>query len=394
MLRSVRLLPLVLLSIVLLAACTPVYALAPTPTAVVPDPSPVARAAPILAAPTPPQAVRSFDPAPTSAVVPSPVSPTADAADEQAPTEEAAEVPAPEDAPGATGVPTPTPRDPATPPRVGLQVGHLRSNELPDELARLRTSTGARWGRITEAELNLEIVNRITPLLEAEGVVVDIIPATVPPGYDADAFLAIHADGSTSGGPRGWKLATPWRASEASKALMAAVGSAYGPGTGMPEDVGGVTFNMKGYYAFSWRRYTHAITSTTPAIIVEMGFMTNAADREILFGQPDRIANAIATGILDYLKARDPNDGAALLPPDYPVMRALADGTIIRAIPQDNGRILARVGPEARIVPFDLQDGWYQVFTRVGDQRIVGWVREDQVAPTNEQSVFPTPTNP
>ncbi|NCC36857.1 MAG: N-acetylmuramoyl-L-alanine amidase, partial [Chloroflexia bacterium] len=170
MLRSVRLLPLLLLSLVLLAACTPVYALAPTPTAVVPDPSPVARAAPILAAPTPAQAVRSFDPVATSTAVPSPVSPTAAAAGEPAPTEEVAEVP------GATGIPTPTPRDPATPPRVGLQVGHLRSNELPDELARLRTSTGARWGRITEAELNLDIVNRITPLLEAEGVVVDIIP--------------------------------------------------------------------------------------------------------------------------------------------------------------------------------------------------------------------------
>jgi N-acetylmuramoyl-L-alanine amidase len=123
-------------------------------------------------------------------------------------------------------------------------VGHLRSDELPEELARLRASTGARWGSVTEAELNLAVANRVKPLLEAQGVVVDLLPATVPPGYDADAFIAIHADGSSSPAARGWKLATPWRTSAVSRALMHAVAAAYGPATGLPQDSGGVTFNM------------------------------------------------------------------------------------------------------------------------------------------------------
>ena len=98
-----------------------------------------------------------------------------------------------------------------------------------------RRSTSNAWRTSAWA-----IVSRIVPLLEAEGIVVDVLPATVPPGYDADAFLSIHADGSTGSAPRGWKLATPWRASQASKALLRAVAGTYGEATGMPEDVGGV----------------------------------------------------------------------------------------------------------------------------------------------------------
>lgn len=339
-------------------------------------------------------AARAAPPPPTMPAA-TPTAPAALAGSQVAPAGGASPAPAPSPPPSAT-VPfaTPTPRPPGTPPRVGLQAGHLRADELPEELARLRTSTGARWGDVTEAELNLAVANRIRPLLEAQGVVVDILPATVPPGYDADAFIAIHADGSSNPAARGWKLATPWRTSAASRALMQAVAAAYGPATGLPEDSGGVTFNMKGYYAFSYRRYQHAIARTTPAIIIEMGFMTSAADRAVLFGQPERVARGIAEGVLAYLRQRDPNDGAALLPPEYPVMRAVATGALVRAAPRNDARVLLRAGEGARIVPFDKLDGYYQAFVRAGDARVVGWVREDELIATNEQPVFPTPTNP
>jgi len=360
-----------LLLLCLLTACTTAEA-APLPAATegpIPPTSAAAKPMPVLQASVTPTATQEPTAFPTATAPPTP---TID--------------------PAVT--PTPTPRPDGTPPRVGLQVGHLRSNELPDEQAHLRRSTGARWGSVTEAQLNLDIVNRIKPLLEARGVVVDIIPATVPPGYDADAFLAIHADGSTKSGPRGWKLATPWRTSAASKLLLERVAASYGSITGLPEDVGGVTVNMRGYYAFNWRRHTHAIAATTPAIIVEMGFMTNAADRAVMFNDPDRIARAIAEGILDYLARRDPRDGAALLPPNYPVMRALEGGAAIRSAPRDQATLLARVGPDIRITPFDKVDTWYQAFVRINERRIVGWVRADQVYATDEQPTFPTPTNP
>jgi N-acetylmuramoyl-L-alanine amidase len=376
---------LLLLFALLASGCTVAAQASPpsTPTPAAVAQAPVARAT--IQRVTSVPAAQAQPATPTAAA---PLAPTA------IPTAVPTAIPTADPNASPTPWPTPTARPAGTPPRVGLQVGHLRSNELPEELARLRTSTGARYGSVTEADLNLDIVNRIKPLLEAEGVIVDVLPATVPPGYDADAFLAIHADGSRSPAARGWKLATPWRASEASKNLMAAVGAAYGPATGLPEDVGGVTVNMRGYYAFNWRRHDHSIARTTPAIIVEMGFMSNAADRNVMFGQPDRVARGIADGILAYLRSRDPNNGAALVPPDFPVHRTGPDGAIVRAAPRDDARILARAPADTRITPFDRSNGYFQAFVRVGESRVIGWVREDQLIATNEQPTFPTPTNP
>jgi N-acetylmuramoyl-L-alanine amidase len=303
-----------------------------------------------------------------------------EAANESPPAE-----PTPEPSEPEPRAPQPQPRAPQPsapvedrPLRVGLQVGHLRSNELPDELARLRTSTGARYGNITEAQLNEAIVLQIVPILEAAGVIVDVIPATVPPSYSADAFLAIHADGSTSPRPRGWKLATPWRASPASKQLYAAVHATYGAATGLPEDVNGLTANMRGYYAFNFRRYEHAIASTTPAIIVEMGYMTNAADRVLLFEQQDRVVRGIADGVLNYLANLDRSNPDVYITPDYPSMVA-NEGAVIRVAPNDNARIRSRLNDGARLFIFDQRDGYYELFVRGSGGRQIGWVREDQV---------------
>lgn len=294
---------------------------------------------------------------------------------------------------GPTVRPTPSARPADLPWRVGLQVGHWKTEELPDELDDLRSSSGARYGNITEAQVNYDIAQRVRLLLEAEGIVVDILPATVPPEYDADAFIAIHADGHASSGPRGWKLATPWRTSDASAQLAAAMSAAYGPATGMPQDTNGVTFNMRGYYAFNYRRYVHAIARTTPAIIVETGFMSNAADREIILGAPDLSARGIANGVLAYLAQRDRNDGAALLPPEFPSMRAVAGGAQLRSAPSDGAQLLIDIGPDDRVSVFRLQDGWYEAFVR-GRWRTLGWVRADQLEATDEAPRMPTATNP
>ena len=105
--------------------------------------------------------------------------------------------------PTATAEPTtnvlPTPR--TGPVRVGIQVGHWKSSELPDELARLRTSTGARANGLAEVDINLAVGQRVVALLQQRGIETDLLPATVPPGYEADAVVALHADGSTSARP-------------------------------------------------------------------------------------------------------------------------------------------------------------------------------------------------
>lgn len=300
--------------------------------------------------------------------------------------------------PTATAIPaTPTPTIDATPtarpdnqaPRVGIQVGHWKSKELPDELARLRTSSGAFAAGYAEADVNLNVATRVVDLLKSHGVQADLIPATIPPGYDADAFVAIHADGSSSTNSRGFKLATPWRTSRAAQHLLDSMVAEYGKATGMPQD-DAVTFNMRGYYAFNYRRHEHSIARTTPAVILEMGFLTNAADRAMMIDQADRVAVGIANGIVRYLNERDPNDGAALLPPEYKTQRPLAaEGVDIFALPRNSANIVAHVGPESRLFVFQERDGWYQVVIR-GGGRITGWVRRELLTETND----PLPTPP
>jgi hypothetical protein len=275
-------------------------------------------------------------------------------------------------------------------PRVGIQVGHWKTEELPDELARFRTSTGAYVAGITELEVNLAVAERVEALLEAQGILVDLLPSTVPIGYQADAFISIHADGSAGTGASGFKMATPWRTSPASGQLYDALMAEYGAGTGLRED-SAVTVNMRGYYAFNYRRHRHAIAKTTPAVIVELGFLTNAGDRAFLLGQPDVPAQAIANGVLRYLSERDPTDQAALIPKEYPLQRFRSAGVTIHAAPAASSAVIFTSGDDTdlRFMPFREVDGWYEGFVR-GERRAIGWVRADQLIATDEP--FPTPT--
>jgi N-acetylmuramoyl-L-alanine amidase len=137
-------------------------------------------------------------------------------------------------------------RFPLSPWRVAVQVGHWKIEELPVELSRLRLSTGARYGRFREVDANLDIARRVAHYLTAAGIEVDLLPATVPPGYRADAFVSIHADGAYRPQVRGWKISTPWRSSEASRMLRDALRRTYPQFTGLPEDRYGTTYGMRG----------------------------------------------------------------------------------------------------------------------------------------------------
>lgn len=192
---------------------------------------------------------------------------------------------------------------PEGPLRVGLQVGHWKNRDLPDELGRLRErGGGSRGGGKAEWEVNLAIAEAVSPLLEADGVVVDILPATVPPGYWADAFIAIHADGNSNPDVSGFKAASPRRDRTGQAARLANMLEAeYGAATGFRLDPN-VTRNMRGYYAFNWRRYGHAIHPMTPGAIIETGFLTSPSDRRLLIGNPQLPARAIANGIIRFLE--------------------------------------------------------------------------------------------
>ncbi|UCF97313.1 MAG: N-acetylmuramoyl-L-alanine amidase [Spirochaetaceae bacterium] len=264
---------------------------------------------------------------------------------------------------------------PLYPWRVGIQAGHWKIDELPEELRRLRASTGARYGNYLEVDANLDVARRVVQYLLAAGIQVDLFPATVPPGYQADAFVAVHADGAYRAGVRGWKIATPWRSSEASRLLRDALVQTYPQFTGLPEDRYGTTYNMRGYYAFSPHRFRHAIAGTTPAIIIETGFVTVAEDREVLFGAPDTVARGIAAGIIRYLSRRDPLDLSAVVVRRYPVMRVAGRQAELTFHPEEGAKVAGRLEEGTLVRPVHQENGWVEVIVW-GNYRRFGWMRQ------------------
>ena len=239
------------------------------------------------------------------------------------------------------------------PLRVGLQAGHWKNAQLPDSLARLRSSTGTFAAGRTEVSLNLDLANRTAALLRAQGIVVDILPATVPTGYRADAFVSIHADGNTSSRARGYKVATRWRSGVAfrDEVLVETLNQIYGDMTGLPQD-SAITRNMRGYYAFNtWLGDESRISQLTPAVIIETGYMTNPADRAVLFNKPNVVAAGIARGILAFLRSNDATDTAiqaraeavAALSSTHRSVVVTDDGVVVRAANSARSAVVARV---------------------------------------------------
>src|SRR5581483_9356951 len=140
--------------------------------------------------------------------------------------------------------------------------------------------------------------------LEAQGAEVDVLPATVPEHYRASVFVAIHADGAAGGAQRGFKVAAPGFSAipAVDERLVTALTDAYGAATGLPRDDAHVSRRMRYYYAFNSRRYCHAVAAGVPQAIVETGYLTSAADRALLLGDPERAARGLADGILAFLR--------------------------------------------------------------------------------------------
>ena len=192
--------------------------------------------------------------------------------------------------------------DPNEPRRVGIQIGHWKTDEVPKEYgARILAQTGTSWAGINEVDVSLEIAERMAALLGAQGITVDILPTTVPEGYLADVFIALHSDGDGVGLLSGFKMAHGSRRGPYEDALLADVRSAYAKSTGLDYDATHISRSMLGYFAFNWGRFQHATSPFTPAVIIEMGFLSNDDDRSLLVDQPDRIATAITNGILKFL---------------------------------------------------------------------------------------------
>jgi N-acetylmuramoyl-L-alanine amidase len=197
---------------------------------------------------------------------------------------------------------------PEGPIRIGLQAGHWKAAEVPNELASLR-SNGTNGGGKAEWEVNLDIAERAATLLRGMGYEVDVLPTTVPPAYRAHLFIAIHADGSTDPSTSGYRVAPPRRdgtghASEFASLLL----RAYGEETGLRR-ISTVTRRMENYYAFNPRRQRYALHPMTIGVIIETGFLTSPSDRRLIVSAPERAALGIARAVSEFRLTPPPNGG-------------------------------------------------------------------------------------
>lgn len=200
------------------------------------------------------------------------------------------------------GVRIPKPAMPSGPRRIGIQVGHLDTDEAPAELGtRITFQTGTSWAGVDEVDVNMDIAQRVKAQLVARGYVVDIIPTTVPPGYIADVFLALHMDGDETRQKSGFKIAHGSRRGPYEGRLVSLLRDEYAKQTGLEWDAVGISRNMTNYYPFNWGRYQHAAAPHTPAAILEMGFLSNGHDRSLMLDHGDGVALAIVNGVQRFL---------------------------------------------------------------------------------------------
>ncbi|MEO8286833.1 MAG: N-acetylmuramoyl-L-alanine amidase [Chloroflexota bacterium] len=228
-------------------------------------------------------------------------------------------------------VPTPTPfeQPPPADVRVGgpvgvpnahtgrrwvtLQAGHWKIGSLPPELQHLVGHTGASSAGVSEVDLNVEVSKRTAQLLADRGFNVEILDATVPVSYTTDLFLAIHADGNARSSMRGFKAVAPWVAVPQSDKFVDIFYEEYWKATGMPSDPV-TSVAMADYYAFNPVSYSHSIDPSVPAALIEMGFVTNPLDRELMTAQQDRVAWGIANAVDRYFRS----GAAGNTPTPYP----------------------------------------------------------------------------
>jgi hypothetical protein len=80
---------------------------------------------------------------------------------------------------------------------------------------------------------------------------------------------------------------------------------------------------MTGYFAFNWSRFQHAVAAHTPAVILEMGYVSNDDDRTLMLDKPDLLAAAVADGVMKFLNEtpRSKIFGQDLVVPAFPSRR-------------------------------------------------------------------------
>ncbi len=158
-------------------------------------------------------------------------------------------------------------------------------------------------GNVTlkEADIVANVAQRVAKRLSQAGADVTIFEEydTRINGLQADVLLSIHADSCID--VSGYKAARGLYSSIPDKddELIDCINQAYSSATQLSEHSQSITHNMTEYHAW------HRIAPTTPAAILEIGFL--GGDQELLTKRTPLVAKGIADALLCFL-AGQPND--------------------------------------------------------------------------------------
>jgi N-acetylmuramoyl-L-alanine amidase len=165
---------------------------------------------------------------------------------------------------------------------------------------------------LTEAEINLNVAQRVVRNLQARGYTVDLLDEFDPrlADYEAELLLSIHANTCQDYGEvvSGYLISTAdSRVNSGNDQLLVECVAAHYQQASQLQRRFGLTRDMTDYHIF------RQINPITPAAIIELGFMFN--DRELLTSSPDTLARGITDGVLCFLEPGDANILATLQAP-------------------------------------------------------------------------------
>lgn len=204
---------------------------------------------------------------------------------------------------GARLVATDLPTTPNWLRRVGIVSGHRGPENDPGAVCP---------DGLTEAEINLDVAQRVVRNLQARGYTVDLLDEFDPRlnEYRAELLLSIHANTCQDYGEvvTGYLISTADARSGSGndQLLVECVAAHYRQASQLTRRTG-LTRDMTDYHIF------REVNPLTPGAIIELGFMFS--DRELLTGSQDLLARGITNGILCYLEPGDANILATLQAP-------------------------------------------------------------------------------
>jgi len=166
---------------------------------------------------------------------------------------------------------------------------------------------GAVGNGLKEKDLTLAIGKKVKGMLEKQGLkVIETRSddryvslterANISNRNKADALVSLHVNSASNPNARGFEIFTTRGQTPADK-LADEIG----------KELQGAFPNVP--FRADWsdgdldkeENFTVIAKATAPACLVEMGFIVNAQDAQMLKNEQDRIAQAIAKGVLNYL---------------------------------------------------------------------------------------------